>query len=49
MASLLSDLNVLSESHNSKTVDLKALSTQKFNIQIANNDLINQFVVYRFN
>lgn len=47
MASLLNVSNVLL--HNLKTTNLEILFAQEFNIDKANHNLINKFVIHRFN
>ncbi len=41
--------NILFESHDPETTDLKTLFVQVFKIEIADHDLINKFVIHRFN
>lgn len=49
MTGLLSVLSIISKLHDSETVNLKALFAQRFNVEITDHDLINKFVLHRFN
>lgn len=49
MIGFLSILNVFSEYHDLKTIDLKVIFIQRFNILTLDFNLINKFIIYRFN
>ena len=49
MAGVSSVSSVLSKSRDPKNIDLKTLFVQGFNIETADHDLINKFVIHRFN